>query len=652
MFLIISPGLYAGGDVPVQNGLLDIRNHNFKTDGIVNISGNWEFYWNKFYSPAFFKDSVAERSYAFVPDFWNDYITSKNYHAGFGYATYHVKILCPETTEQLVLKLLTVESAYKLFVNGELLAERGTAGTAEETTSADLKPAIVKVQPKNNVLDIVMHVSNFHNRSGGLWDLVKLGPEQQLESYTIKNIAIAFTVAGIFLLACIYNFILFLHFTNRLSLLYFSLLCVVIFIRILVTGEIPINYIFSFNWETIRRLEFISLYFSVPVMSLFSYYLFPQDFYRKALYVILPVTFIFIVLSLFDSYYDFTYVVKYYQVIMLITAFYGFYVYIRAAVYKRPGSLLFLSGFILFLATIINDLLYNNLLIETANLFYAGISAFVVILSLLISRQFAHYFSEMQEANKKFAAANLELAQVNNDIKEKNAQLQKINHEMDSFVNRTSHDLRTPIISVAGITELIEHETDLKVIAEYTALQKKTLSRMDDLINDIIDFSKNKRLDLKPDEIDFETIIGNTLADHKHTKIAEGIRIITNIKQYEKFISDSRRLSIIINNLVSNAVKYSDPAKENSWINISVIVADNHATIEVSDNGIGIEESQLDKIFTMFYRATSSATGSGLGLYIIKETVDKLNGYITINSKKGDGTSMKVVIPEAGITKQ
>lgn len=638
----------------VENGVLDLTNFNWQKDGIADVSGNWEFYWNRFYQPSLLTDTVnpAIPDYAIVPGFWNDnsgsHTPENNSHRGFGFATYHVKILCPATKEPLALKLLTIESAYRLFVNGKQVASMGIAGNYEESTVPMLKPTIVNVEPENNILDVVIQVSNFQNRVGGIWDFINLGTRDQLQQSLEKNLAIAFIVAGVFLLAFVYNFILYLYFNRRASLLCFALLCLVIFTRVLVTGEMPLNYLFNIDWQILRRAEYISFYFSVPLMSFFSYYLFPKDFYKPVLYFIVPLCSIFIIVSIAGSYYTYTYIVRYYQVIMLLAAFYGFYVYARAAIKLRPGSIFFLTGFILFLATIINDVLYVNLIIVTIPLFYVGLSVFVINLFLVLSRQFAKTFSNLQVANKKLAEANQELALKNNDINEKNEALKKTNLELDSFVHRVSHDLRAPLSSVAGLAEVIVHESNISEIYEYVGMQQKTLIRMDDLIKDIIDFSKNKRLDLHYTEINFADIITNALQDHSHLKNAPSIKTEVQVTQHEKYYSDTRRISTIINNLVSNAIKYSDISKSHPVLFIGVTVMENNATIEVTDNGIGIEENQLEKIFTMFYRATSSSTGSGLGLYIIKETVEKLSGYITISSKKCDGTSIKVVVPDAG----
>jgi two-component system sensor histidine kinase ChiS len=635
----------------IQKGVLDLSGRNWQKDGLAELTGEWEFYWNKFYPPSFFTQSNASysKNYKYVPSLWNDAVPGHTeFQPAFGFATYRVIIKCPPSDEQLALKFMTVESAYRLFVNGKEILNVGKADTTARTTIGDLKPVIVNVQPENNLLDIVMQVSNFNNRVGGLWDVVRLGTEEQVEARFTNNILLESFVAGCFFLAGVYYLILYFSFPRRYTLLFFSLLCFIIFIRSLVIGEIPLNHIISWDWQITRRLEFISLYLSVPVMCLFSYFLFPEDFSKKALFIILPVCGIFILLSLVAPYYYYTYVIKYYQLIILLASFYGLYVYMNAAVKKRPGSILFLSGFCIFLVTIINDLLYANLIIHTVPLFYVGLAIFIVLLSILLSKQFSNTFSQLQVANKRLSLTNEELGIMNKEIENKHKELKKLSTEMDAFVNRTSHDLRAPLTSILGINTLAKEEKNKETVNKYLGMQEKTLLRMDSLIGDIIDFSKNKRLNLELKEIDFTEAVNHSLDDHAFLHNAQKLTRHVNIKQYEKFVSDPRRINIILNNLVSNSIKYADFTKETPEININILVADNMATIEVADNGIGIEEQHLDKIFTLFYRVTNSSTGSGLGLYIIKETVEKLSGYVIINSKKGDGTSIKVMIPNIG----
>ena len=131
----------------VQNGVLDLRTWNWQKDGIISLTGNWEFYWNKFYSPSFFRDtSIAyTKHFAFVPSLWNKYIPAgQNSDGGFGYATYHLVVLCPATKELLALKFFTIESSYRLFVNDKEILNVGHADTTAEATVAELKPCYCK----------------------------------------------------------------------------------------------------------------------------------------------------------------------------------------------------------------------------------------------------------------------------------------------------------------------------------------------------------------------------------------------------------------------------------------------------------------------------------------------------------------------------
>src|SRR6476620_4173610 len=157
-----------------------------------------------------------------------------------------------------------------------------------------------------------------------------------------------------------------------------------------------------------------------------------------------------------------------------------------------------------------------------------------------------------------------------NQIKEKNEELKEINYELDKFVNRTSHDLKAPLISVLKIIDAAEDEKDVAKLHTYFLMQKKTLNRISNLVKDIINFSKNKRLKLDLGEIDFTELVNRALEDHATALSAENIKKQVNIKQYEKFTSDSRRVSVIIDNLILNASINADATKSNQTITIEV----------------------------------------------------------------------------------
>jgi signal transduction histidine kinase len=104
-------------------------------------------------------------------------------------------------------------------------------------------------------------------------------------------------------------------------------------------------------------------------------------------------------------------------------------------------------------------------------------------------------------------------------------------------------------------------------------------------------------------------------------------------------------LTIILNNFISNGIRYFDPAKSLPFIEIRMVVDEKEAQITIEDNGIGIKEEEVENIFKMFYRASESSKGSGLGLFIVKESVDRLGGKITVASKLGKGTKFIVTLP-------
>ncbi|MFN8145085.1 MAG: PAS domain S-box protein [Bacteroidia bacterium] len=232
-------------------------------------------------------------------------------------------------------------------------------------------------------------------------------------------------------------------------------------------------------------------------------------------------------------------------------------------------------------------------------------------------------------------------------LEQQNNRLIKTNTELDRFVYSTSHDLRAPLTSLLGlinITEdhLREDDTEQK---ERIVMMKKTVSKLDTFIGDILNYSRNARTDLASDTIDFKQIVRECTDHLKYMDVTGDYSLSVNINQESEFVTDKSRLLVILSNMMSNAVKYQDSGKKDRTVDISIQSDTLHAEIRVRDNGIGIESNDLDKIFEMFYRATKHSNGSGLGMYIVKETLTKLNGTISVESTPGAGTCFTVCLP-------
>jgi PAS domain S-box-containing protein len=224
-------------------------------------------------------------------------------------------------------------------------------------------------------------------------------------------------------------------------------------------------------------------------------------------------------------------------------------------------------------------------------------------------------------------------------------QLQKTNYELDRFVYSVSHDLRAPLASILGLINVAEIESPSGPQLKYLAMIRSSVNKLDGFIKDILNYSRNARTDMRIEKINFSEMIGEIQNSLRQLTGAARLEVTLDIDDKDPYCSDRTRLEIIFNNILSNAIKYQDYSKEESRLLISVKTSPEDVVICCTDNGVGVREGHLDKIFNMFYRASDLSKGSGLGLYITKETVIKLGGWIKAESQLGLFTTFEIVIP-------
>jgi signal transduction histidine kinase len=230
-------------------------------------------------------------------------------------------------------------------------------------------------------------------------------------------------------------------------------------------------------------------------------------------------------------------------------------------------------------------------------------------------------------------------------IEVQNQELVKANSDLDRFVYSASHDLRAPLSSVMGLVHLSRmttQETELRKYLEMIGVRVRDLDRV---IKDILDYSRNSRTEIQLSTVDIEEIIQNVWDDLSFNSNADKIRLIKSLPERIVVQTDRDRLRIILANLFSNSIKYANLMNGHSQVVANAEVNSEFLTLEIADNGIGIAPEHQSKIFDMFYRATDKSNGSGLGLFIVKEAVEKLNGGIAMTSELGKGTSFRIKIP-------
>ncbi len=229
-------------------------------------------------------------------------------------------------------------------------------------------------------------------------------------------------------------------------------------------------------------------------------------------------------------------------------------------------------------------------------------------------------------------------------LKSKNEELLKINEELDRFVYSASHDMRAPLMSVKGLVNIMKREQGTENFSQYLHLIDKSIDKLDHFITDITHYSRNSRLEVEFSEIDFNALAMESIESLKYMDEAARVNISLQIQAVNNFYSDPRRLLVIFNNIISNALRYCDSWKD-SFLQIDINVDQQQAVIVFTDNGVGIAEEFQNKIFKMFFRASITSKGSGLGLYIVKNTIDKLGGNISVESTLGEETKFTLVLP-------
>jgi signal transduction histidine kinase len=237
------------------------------------------------------------------------------------------------------------------------------------------------------------------------------------------------------------------------------------------------------------------------------------------------------------------------------------------------------------------------------------------------------------------------LSELNNKLRLKNITLKKVNEELDSYVYRTSHDMRAPLTSLMGLIHLIKTENDFDKIQELTCMQENCVSKLDLHIQQIIHLSKNIRTQAQLQPIDFRFMLNDIFEELSFFEQSNNVHKIIRISGISQFYSDTYRIKTILNNLISNSFKYYRISDERPTIEIDISINDQFTTILIKDNGIGIAKENLKSIFDMFYRASNQSKGSGLGLYIVKEMVGKLSGTISVKSKVGVFTQFIIELP-------
>jgi PAS domain S-box-containing protein len=284
------------------------------------------------------------------------------------------------------------------------------------------------------------------------------------------------------------------------------------------------------------------------------------------------------------------------------------------------------------------ELTYNPVLDDKSNI--VGVAVFV---SDITERKQTE--AKLKALNEELTQQNWQLASQEEELKITLDELSQRNFELDQLMYKTSHDLRSPLSSIMGLINLARIDDSPESKDQYINKIEGRVKKLDEFIRSMLNYARANRAEVTITKINLEDLVKTSIKELEYLDNFNAIKTKIRIKNSSiTFRSDPLRVNIIFGNIISNAYKYYN-AETSSYLKIDITITPLNATITFNDNGIGIKKEYHDKIFNMFYRATERSQGSGLGMYIVKQAIEKLDGTIKFKSEYGKGTTIKIVLP-------
>jgi PAS domain S-box-containing protein len=233
-----------------------------------------------------------------------------------------------------------------------------------------------------------------------------------------------------------------------------------------------------------------------------------------------------------------------------------------------------------------------------------------------------------------------------NQIKITKQNLKIINNELELYVYKASHDLRGPVSTILGLIYIWKMENPTLETEKYLGMIEKSTNKLDEALKSMIKAMKVKEVNLFEDYIEFDPFIDKILEYFSNVEDFDTLTIIKVINFKGKYLTNKFILETVFQNLIENSIKYQRHNLSNSFLKITVnATSSNTIQIIFEDNGCGINPAIQSKVFDMYYRGNRDSKGSGLGLYLVQKSVEKLNGQIFLESKIDFGTTFTFTLP-------
>ncbi len=656
-----------------DNGVLDLRNWDFKSQGIVPLNGEWDFYWQQLYSLEDLNQVVKPQKSGVMnlPRQWNKYELNGKTLGSNGYGTFVLKVLLKDSKQILAIKTSKVGTAFNLFVDNKKIGSNGKVGTSSSNSAPYTQPLICDFYPADNQIIIIIQISNYFHKKGGLRKAIYLGTASQImDERETTQILDMFLFGSLFIIG-LYYFGFFAVRTKERAALYFGLFCLMVSIRVLINGEMPIMSLSTkIPWAVLHRAEYLTVYVGVPVFCSFIGAIFEDIFSKTLLKIILVISILIFVATLLTPSSIYSHLIYYYHVITVFCCLYFFYVLFVASRAGKPNVKLFIGGFVVLFLTVVNDILTARGIISTGRLTHFGLFIFILTQAFILTRQYAGAFTEVEELTLQLEKKNIKLhnygLQLEETVKARTAELEQAlveteeskkiaveaNNAKSEFLANMSHELRTPMHGILGFSKLGINKlnnTGTSKLGSYFQQIYTSGDKLLTLLNDLLDLSKLEAGMMVYDygKVSLVRLVSSVIDELEAIALEKGITIQLNHPNDEDMVeADNTRLGQVVRNLLSNALRYSEEGEKTK---VEIKSESSELTVSVRDYGVGIPENETEAIFDKFIQSSktkSNSGGTGLGLSISYQIIKDHKGRIWAENNPDRGATFYFSLPK------
>lgn len=617
-----------------RQGIVDLSgNDGLLTSASMALQGEWAFYWMQLLEPADFHTPtpLPVSAYVRLPGAWNGSMAEGRRIGGAGYATFRLRILTQAASGDLALRIGTIASAYRLWVNGALVLENGTLGTSAATETPAQSSRLVGL-PAGRPLELVLQVSNHHYREGGVLSAIEIGPRDVLESARLGKWALVSFCIGAIAVMGLYHLVLYAFRRRNTATLYFGLYCL-LWTAYLLTSD-------SGNWVVgllthkipdllLNRVDLLSFVLSVPVLHAFFRALYPHEFSRRPGQAAWALAALFTALGVLLPTLAFTSLIPGYYLFSAAMILYFLARLMVATRRRREGALSILAGFIVLGGTGINDMLFDMQLIQSAFLMHVGLLVFVLSQAFALSLRFSKAFTAVEQLSAELADKNLSLEA---ERDESHRLAREVVNVSEDERRRLSHELHDGLCQQLTGARLHFSVLRRKLAGtpqqapEQDQEQDQEWGRLATMLEDMVDQAYDLSHGLWPVEHDGRGASPSLAELAQRLSASSGIAI----DLVEKRGCDTCRnggatqMYRIAQEAITNAVRHAKASR----ISVSFDCADRRTmALSVRDDGTGRE-------------GAARSTG-GLGMRIMAHRARILGGDMEISDAPGGGTLVR-----------